>query len=125
MESGHVDEAAVIRRPLPGPQTPVAPSAVPGGSSEPAAQSALEVPPNALYVCVVHVGAVRKRTAIEFSSKVWRICAKHLEMGPCQYERNACRRRGGRVYTADGKEITLGTEAEYDKKVLRVRFNAG
>ena len=45
-------------------------------------------------------------------------------MGPCQYERDMCRRIGGRVYTPDGVEITLQTEAEYDKKVMRVRFKA-
>ena len=75
------------------------------------------VPPNALYVCVVEVGGVRKQTAIE--------CAAHPEMSPCQYERNACRRSGGRVYAANGAEITVATEAEYDKKVMRVRLKAG
>jgi len=45
-------------------------------------------------------------------------------MGPCQYERDVCRRSGGRVYAAGGVEITQATEAEYDKKVLRVRFKA-
>jgi hypothetical protein len=45
-------------------------------------------------------------------------------MGPCQYERNVCRAAGGRVYAANGEEITMRTEAEYDRKVLRVRFRA-
>jgi hypothetical protein len=45
-------------------------------------------------------------------------------MGPCQYERNACRGRGGRVFAAGGVEITNATEAEYDKKVSRTRFRA-
>jgi hypothetical protein len=35
-----------------------------------------------------------------------------------------CRRSGGRVYAGGGVEITLQTEAEYDKKVMRVRFKA-
>jgi hypothetical protein len=35
-----------------------------------------------------------------------------------------CRRSGGRVYAAGGVEITMQTEAEYDKKVTRVRFKA-
>jgi hypothetical protein len=52
------------------------------------------------------------------------MCAKHPEMGPCQYERDICRRSGGRVYAAGGAEITAQTEAEYDKKVMRVRFKA-
>jgi len=52
------------------------------------------------------------------------LCKRHPEMGPCQYERQACRRSGGRVFAASGEEITLATEAEYDKKVLRARFRA-
>ena len=56
--------------------------------------------------------------------KVDALCRKHPEMGPCQYERNACRKKGGRVFAADGTEITLATEAEYDKKVRRVTFKA-
>lgn len=95
---------------------------MPGAPSVPAAQPSIAVPPNALYVCVVDVGGVRKQTAIEFATNVGEICAKHPEMGPCQYERNACRRGGGRVYAASGMEITMATEAEYDKKVLRVRL---
>ena len=35
-----------------------------------------------------------------------------------------CRRSGGRVYAANGVEITKDTEAEYDRKVMRVRFKA-
>jgi hypothetical protein len=45
-------------------------------------------------------------------------------MGPCQYERNLCRRSGGRVYASDGREITMATEAEYDRKVMRVRLKS-
>ena len=101
------------------------PAAMAAGPSTPAAQPAIVVPPNALYVCVVDAGGVRKQTAIELAPKLGELCAKHPEMGPCQYERNACRRRGGRVYAAGGKEITMATEAEYDKKVLRVRFKGG
>jgi len=51
--------------------------------------------------------------------------AKHPEMGVCQYEREACRASGGRVFDARGTEITKQIEAEYDKKVMRVRFRAG
>ena len=101
------------------------PAAMAGAPSTPAAQPAIVVPPKALYVCVVDAGGVRKETAIELAPKVGELCTKHPEMGPCQYERNACRRRGGRVYAADGKEITTATEAEYDKKVLRVRLKGG
>ena len=124
-DARHVDSAAVERRPLGQSPAPAVVPAVPGGSSARAAQPAIVVPPNALYVCVVGVGEVRKQTAIEFAPKVAELCAKHPEMGPCQYERNACRRSGGRVYAANGKEITMATEAEYDKKVLRVRLKGG
>ena len=69
-------------------------------------------------------GSPLQQTAIEYAEKVEAMCRKHPEMGPCQYERNACRRKGGRVFAADGTEITLATEAEYDKKVRRVQFKA-
>jgi hypothetical protein len=46
-------------------------------------------------------------------------------MGVCQYEREACRRDGGRVFDARGVEITKQIEAEYDRKVMRTRFRAG
>jgi len=83
------------------------------------AEPAIVVPPDRLYVCVTNAGGVRKQTPIEFTPNVHALCAKHPEMGPCQYARNECRRGGGRVYAADGTEITLKTEAEYDKKVIR------
>ena len=46
-------------------------------------------------------------------------------MGPCQYERVACRASGGRVIRFDGIEITKEVETEYDKQVQRFRLNAG
>ena len=124
-ETRHVGSAAVERRPLTDSPMPAVVPAVPGGLSAPAAQPAIVVPPNSLYVCVVDVGGVRKQTAIEFAPKVRDLCALHPEMSPCQYERNACRRSGGRVYADNGTEITMATEAEYDKKVLRVRLKGG
>jgi hypothetical protein len=45
-------------------------------------------------------------------------------MGPCQYERDACRRSGGRVFAADGSEITRSVEDEYDKRVMRIRLRS-
>jgi hypothetical protein len=106
------------------PDTPVPPQTSPQASVPPELP-AIVVPPGTLYVCVVDSGGIRKQTAIEFAPKVAALCAKAPEMGPCQYERNACRRGGGRVYAADGIEITMQTEAEYDKKVLRARFSGG
>jgi hypothetical protein len=81
-------------------------------------------PADAIYVCASGVDPQRKVTAIAFDDKVGALCRRHPEMGPCQYERNICRRSGGRVYAANGTEITMATEAEYDKKVLRVTFQA-
>jgi hypothetical protein len=112
---------AVVRQPLEDSLTP------PPGASAPTAEPSapIVVPADTLYICVVDAGGVRRQTAIEFAPKVAQLCAKHPEMSPCQYERNACRRSGGRVYAANGKEITMEIEAEYDRKVLRVRFKAG
>lgn len=111
----------VVRRPV-----PEAPG--PSGAGAPtvpvAPESAVAVPPGAVYACVIGYGDKRTVTAIEFVPKVAALCAKHPEMGPCQYEREGCRRNGGRVYAADGKEITRITEAEYDRKVMRLRFRA-
>jgi hypothetical protein len=105
--------APVIRTPM--PQTPAA--------SAPAIE--LPLPAGAVYVCVTEIQGRRQETVIEFPTpRVRDLCRKNPEMGPCQYERNACRRGGGRVYAADGAEITAQTEAEYDKKVLRVRFKS-
>lgn len=115
-------DASVVRRPLEetAPPGATAPSkAVPSGVTLPA-----NIPNDAIYVCVSQVDGLRQQTVIEFAPKVHKMCKRHPEMGPCQYERNLCRRSGGRVYAADGREITMATEAEYDKKVMRVRFRA-
>jgi hypothetical protein len=81
-------------------------------------------PAGAVYVCASGIGVQRKVTAIAFDEKAGAMCRRHPEMGPCQYERDLCRKSGGRVYAPDGAEITLATEAEYDRKVMRVRFKA-
>ena len=57
---------------------------------------------------------------IELEEKVAALCRRHIE-SPCQNARNACHRSGGRVYAANGSEVTPADEAEYDKKVMRVR----
>jgi len=108
--------APVARRPLEG-------TAIPPPST-PSPVPKLVVPANAQYVCVIDSKGQQQQTAIEFAPKVAALCRKHPEMGPCQYERNNCRASGGRVFAADGVEITMATEAEYDKKVMRVRFRA-
>ena len=94
------------------------------GAAPPVAIPA-NVPPGTLYVCTATVNGQTQQTAIEYEPRVKQLCSKHPEMSVCQYERDACRASGGRVHTAAGVEITRQTEAEYDKKVMRVRFRAG
>ena len=116
---------AVVRQPLPEAAPPPAPAvAAPPVNPPQTMAEAIAVPPGALYVCVNGAGAQLQQTAIEFPPGVGELCRKHPEMGPCQYERDACRRSGGRVFAADGKEITKLVEAEYDRRVLRVRINS-
>ena len=119
--------AAVVRAPLPGtqPSPPVVASIPPSrDSAPPASRPDVTHPGDAIYVCVVDKPGGREQTVIEFVPKVHGLCKRHPEMGPCQYERNQCRAAGGRVYARGGQEITLAHEAEYDKKVMRVRFRA-
>ena len=112
--------AAVARRPVPEtPPLPAPPAA--RAEREPAS---ITVPADAQYVCVSEANGERTQTAISFSPKVAQLCRRHPEMGPCQYERNLCRQSGGRVYAQGGVEITLDTEAEYDRRVMRVRFKS-
>ena len=114
--------AAVTRTPVP-EAAPVMPPSVPEVIVPPPLEVVL--PHGAIYVCVTESAGKQQQTVIEFSSKkVLELCRKHPEMGPCQYERDLCRNGGGRVYAAGGTEITLATEDEYDKKVMRVRFRA-
>lgn len=82
------------------------------------------VPAGTLYLCVIDAGGERRQTTIEFAPKVAELCRKAPEMSPCRYERENCRRNGGRVFVADGAEITRQTEAEYDKRVMRVRLKS-
>jgi len=82
---------------------------------------AASIPAGAVYVCSAGSGKDRTIAAIKLEEKVAALCRRHTEMGPCQSARNACRSSGGRVYAADGSEVTRADEAEYDKKVMRVR----
>jgi hypothetical protein len=116
--------AAVVRRPI----QETALHAVGGKATKTpnayAPLAAIVVPPNTQYVCISETNGVRQQTLIEFSTKVAALCRKHPEMGPCKYERDVCRRSNGRVYAANGVEITNQTEAEYDKRVMRVVFKS-
>ena len=82
---------------------------------------AASIPAGAVFVCAAGSGKDRTIATIELEEKVAALCRRHTEMGPCQNARNACRRSGGRVYAADGSEITEADEIEYDKKVMRMR----
>ena len=128
----------VVRQTLPEPQPQAPPAAAATANPESAKAPTLAsvapstatprpppVPAGTLYVCAALVDGQPKHTAIEYDPKVHGLCAKHPEMGVCQYEREACRMSGGRVYDAKGTEITKQIESEYDKKVMRVRFRAG
>ncbi|GMU72543.1 MAG: hypothetical protein DYH14_10320 [Betaproteobacteria bacterium PRO3] len=122
-----VANAPVARIPVP-PAT--APAAEPGASAQSSASPAnskldpATFPAGAIYVCASGPATQVTLTAIAFDPKVGSLCRRHPEMGPCQYERSICRKSGGKVYAADGTEITMATEAEYDRKVMRVRFQA-
>lgn len=122
-----VDTAPVVRRPMEEPPAPgvAAPTTpLPSTALSPPALAPAPFPSHILYMCLTEVAGQRQQTAIEFVPKVGELCRRYPEMGPCQYEREVCRRAGGRVFAADGSEITAATEAEYDKRVLRVRFRA-
>lgn len=114
--------APVVRRPVE-PAPPPTPGTALVEPVRPVAPAPV-VPADVQYVCVTDVGGERRETTIAFAPKVAQLCRKHPEMGPCQYERDLCRRSGGRVYAAGGVEITAATEAEYDRKVMRVRLKA-
>ena len=107
-----------------GSATPLLALATPSPAA-PAVPPPALIPPGTLYICTATVNGQVQQTAIEYEPKVRDLCSKHPEMGVCQYEREACRASGGRVHTTSGVEITKQTDAEYDKKVMRVRFRAG
>jgi hypothetical protein len=90
----------------------------------PAPAVAVAVPAGALYACVVDTHGERQISAIELEPRVAKLCTKNPEMGPCQYARDACRRNGGRVFASEGREITRATEAEYDRRVMRIRLQS-
>jgi hypothetical protein len=83
-----------------------------------------ETPPGTVYVCVTDIAGQSRQAAIELQPQVAALCRKAPEMGPCRFERDACRRGGGRAFAVDGTEITPQIEAEYDKRVLRIRMQA-
>ena len=116
--------AAVVRHPIPEPVSLSVANERATAPSMSAPLAAIVAPPNTQYVCVSEANGVRQQTSIEFSPKVADLCRKHPEMGPCKYERDVCRRGNGRVYAANGVEITKQTEAEYYKRVMRVVFKS-
>lgn len=119
---GEAASSPVVRRPVPEPAPAAAPTTTTKAAAAPSPPRVF--PKDAIYVCVAEANGERRETEITFEPKVAELCRKHPEMGPCQYERETCRRAGGRVYAQGGVEITRATEDEYDKKVMRVRFRA-
>jgi len=101
--------AKAAQPPLPKPPAPPPPP-------PPVALPATDLPAGPIYFCDKNA----ERTPIEFEPRVEELCRRHPEMGPCQYERNACRKAGGRVYTSKNEEVTLAVEARYDQRVQRV-----
>jgi hypothetical protein len=115
--------------PAPPPRAPAmapesAASQAPGAArplaSVPVPLPSMALPEGPIYAC--DVGGAR--APIELAANVEALCRRHPEMGPCKFERDACRKRGGRVYTAKGEEVTVAVEAEYDRRVMRVRLQA-
>lgn len=130
--------------PTPQPQiTPPAPPEVPVHVAQAPTQPASALPPRhaeaktvateaALtpagqprYQCLNSKTSGDIRTVITLPTGSERICSRFPAMGPCQYERDACRAKGGRVIRFDGVEITKEVEREYDKQVQRFKLNAG
>ena len=116
-----------VTAPPPAKSTAAAPPAAAAPAVAPVAKipsttalPSMDLPPGPLYTCDV----AGVRTAIEYAGNVEKLCRRHPEMGPCQYEREACRKAGGRVFTAKGEEVTPAVEAAYDERVRRVRFQA-
>ena len=114
----------VVRRPVPEPVPLPMAAGPPALSTAAALPRAIVVPPNTQYVCVTGGNGERQQGSIEFPKEVADLCKRHPEMGPCKYERDACRRSNGRVYAANGVESTKQTEAEYDRRVMRVEFKS-
>ncbi|MBK6337895.1 MAG: hypothetical protein IPF60_20015 [Betaproteobacteria bacterium] len=102
----------------PVPGSVAAPPPAAPGPAVPVALPAMDLPPGPIYRCAV-AGSV---DVMALPANIESLCRRHPEMGPCQYERDACRQRGGRVLTSRGDEVTLAVEAEYDRRVQRVRF---
>lgn len=94
-------------------------AAAPVPPTKPALPST-DLPPGPIYYCETSAG----RAPMTLPAGIEPLCRRHPEMGPCKYERSACRSRGGRVFTSKGEEVTARVEAAYDRRVTRVRLQA-
>lgn len=103
----------------------VAPARAQPSAAQIATMASLTPPGKTRYDCVKGESGSEVRQPITFPESSGRICARFPAMGPCQYERVACRASGGRVIRFDGIEITKEVEGEYDKQVQRFTLNAG
>jgi hypothetical protein len=114
-------EAAPVASPAPAPVAAAPQSSYSSNARSVATTAALTPSGQPRYAC--EVGSAKSR--IELPTGTDRICSRFPAMGPCQYERDACRAKGGRVIRFDGVEITKEVENEYDKQVQRFKLNAG
>ncbi len=108
----------------PAPKAMEVPSAASNAQPDPrviATTSVLTPSGKTRYECVKG----SNRTPIGLPEGSERVCSRFPAMGPCQYERDACRASGGRVIRFDGTDITKEVENEYDRQVQRFRLNAG
>jgi hypothetical protein len=100
------------------PQVLASPVKAPQPTPKAVALPSMDLPPGPIYFC--DVAGVRSALALPEGSEA--LCRRHPEMGPCKYERESCRQRGGRVFTSKGEEITRPVEDAYDQRVRRVRI---
>jgi hypothetical protein len=81
------------------------------------------VPAGVIYVCVTGSGSTVAQTAIEYVPHVDALCRKHPEMDHASTSATPAGARAG-ACCVGRLEITMATEAVYDKKVRRVTFKA-
>ena len=122
-----VAPAPVVAPPAPEPSPPASAAVAAAESPAPAtvapqqssdALPSTDFPEGPIYFC----DSDGARSPIDLEPRVEQLCRRHPEMGPCQYARNTCRQRGGRVFTAKGEEVTVAVERRYDERVSRVRL---
>ena len=72
-----------------GPAPPPPPLSEPAPAPPPVALPDMNLPPGPIYACA----SAAAREPIVLAPGVESLCRRHPEMGPCQFERDACRAR--------------------------------